>query len=348
MKKSFTLTMLLLCCVSVILWGCGKDDSAENAPAPEPEPIYCPLDHEVIETMPNRVFAVAIDNGPKAEPQTNLNQADLVFEVPVEGGINRFLALYYHNQPDVIGPVRSARHYFIDLIQAFDGIYVHCGGSEQAYEALNGVEDIDEMAATATFWRDHSRNAPVNLYTSWEKLNEKTTENGWNELRSTAEFSFYDDDSLAALSQGNATEIKIPYTYKPVGYVWDDEQGCYLRYSDGNPHVDRESGETLTADNVVTMNISTRVIDDKGRLDMSFAGNSGSGYLFQKGNVEEITWSMESSGSPLVLTLADGSPAKLIPGHTFIQVVPKQIAVTHNGVPAETSAEDGATEAGVE
>lgn len=341
MKNFSIFTVVLLCCLSMLMWGCGKNDSAENesSPVPEPEPIYCPLDHEVIDVMPNRVFAVAIDNGPKAEPQTNLDEADLVFEVPVEGGINRFLALYYHNQPDVIGPVRSARHYFIDLIQAFDGIYVHCGGSEQAYEALEGIEDIDEMAASSTFWRDNSRNAPVNLYTSWEKLNEKTVENGWNDSRSIPAFAFYGDEESAALAQGDATEISIPYTYKSVGYTWDDTQNCYLRSSDGSPHVDNESGETLKADNIVTMNISTRVIDDKGRLDMSFAGNSGSGYLFQKGNVQEITWSMESSGSPLVFTLADGSAAQLLPGHTFIQVVPNQLTVTHNGTLSDTSTE---------
>ncbi len=348
MKKSAILTLLLLCCFSVFLWGCGKKEAEEPVPTPEPEPqlTYCPLDHAVIDTMPSRVYAVAVDNGPKAEPQTNLSQADLVFEVPVEGGINRFLALFYHNQPDVIGPVRSARHYFIELVQSFHAIYVHCGGSEMAYDSMGSVEDIDEMAATSTFWRDKSRNAPVNLYTSWEKLNEKTSENGWNDPQATTEFSFYDEDELTALPQGNATEIQIPYTYKAVGYTWDAAQKCYLRSSDGNSHVDQATGATLTADNIITMNINTRVVDEKGRLDMSFAGNSGSGYLFQNGNFQEITWSMASTDTPLVFTLADGSAAKLVPGHTFIQVVPSQISVSHNGTAPETT--EAAGEAGVE
>lgn len=132
------------------------------------------------------------------------------------------------------------------------------------------------------------------------------------------------------MTVGTATEISIPYQYKSVAYSWDNAQGIYQRLSNGDTHMDKESG-VLVADNIITMSISRRVIDDEGRLDMSFVGNSGSGYLFQRGKAYEITWSMAGEGEPLRFTLSDGSEIKLVPGRTFIQVVPMSVTVSHNG-----------------
>ncbi len=341
--KSLAFITLLILSLVLLLSGCGKSE-AEQEPAVEEEDtaLYCPLDNEEIAELPNYLFAVSIDNGPKAQPQSGLNTADVLFEVPVEGGITRFLAVFYHNQADVIGPVRSARHYYIDLVQSLKGIYVHCGGSYIAKEALaaGAVPDIDEMANASTFWRDNTRSKPTNLYTSWENLQTLAAEKGLSSAEGLEGFNFYSSEEVSSLAQGTNTVIDIPYTYRAVSYQWDTDSQRYLRYSDGEPHMDAASDTQLYADNVVVIHNNSTLIDaNSGLLDMTFVNSSGSGYVFQKGNVVPITWSMAQEGSPLVLTLSDGSEAKLLPGKTIFQVIVNDMAVTYDGGEDSTDTE---------
>lgn len=341
MKKTAKILVLLLALsLSVFIVGCGKD-KAEKAPTndvPKEEAVnYCPLDHAVVDNLPERVLAVAVDNGPNSEPQTNLGKADLLFELPVEGGINRFLALYYHNQPDTIGPVRSARHCFISLVNSFGAIYVHCGASYMFTNLSDTVDEIDQMAMGSYFWRDNSRKAPVNLYTSWEKLQAAATEKGLWEKQNTTKFAFYNDKAIKALTKGTNTDINIAYTYKPVSYKWDDAANHYMRFSKGAPHMDAADNTQLYADNVVVMKIAAPLVTgDTKLLDMKFAGNSSSGVLFQNGTATDITWSMKDEISPLTFTMANGKQAKFLPGRTIIQVVPDTVNVEYNG--GETAA----------
>lgn len=348
MKKRFGLLLTLgLLAISMMMLasGCGKEDDgdAQNDQGTEVEDtaLYCPLDHDELPSMPENVFAVAIDNGSKSEPQTGLDTADVVFELPVEGGITRFLAVFYHSQPDVIGPVRSARHYYIDLVQSLNATYVHCGGSYIAKEELaaGAVADIDEMANSSAFWRDNSRQKPTNLYTSWENLDKLAKEKDLPKATDLEGYSFYNSEEAEALTQGQNTSISIPYTYKPVSYEWDEASQRYLRFSKGEPHMDAAGDTQIYADNVVVLHNSATIIDPNGGLlDMSFTNNSGTGYIFQRGNVVPIKWSMGEEYSPLVLTKEDGTPAQLLPGKTFFQVIINEMTVTYNGGAEEAAA----------
>ncbi len=241
MKKMFLMSLFL--CLVLVLSACGGDQEGEPEESLT-ETLINPLNGSELVVMPTRLFAVAIDNGPNAEPQSGLNDAELLIEVPVEGGITRFLAFFYHEMPEKIGPVRSARHYVIPLAQGMQAIYIHCGQSPLAKQYFEDydVEHINEFFHSAAFWRDDSRKAPVNLYTSYEKLVQEVTNEGWYDEVAVPAFSFYSTEEVAAMALGEVTEIHIPYVYKAVDYQWDGEQ--YLRQSDGKPHIDAESGET--------------------------------------------------------------------------------------------------------
>lgn len=323
--------LVALCFLSV---GCGKDekDTAKNETTESKDTsLYCPLDGAKVESLPDRLFVVAVDNGPKSEPQTGLGQADFLFEVPVEGGINRFLAFFYHNQPDTIGPVRSARHPFIPLVNSYNGIYVHCGGSYMFAERRDNVEEIDEKANGSYFWRDNSRKAPVNLYTSYSKLVECATSKNMMKAQKTTAYQFYDEESLGKLTVGDNTTVSIPYTYKPISYTWDSENKHYLRFSNGEAHMDAADNTQLYADNLILMNMDVfPAVEGDILMDMTFAGNKGEGYLFQNGTVTQIQWSMENENSPLKFTNG-GKDVQLIPGRTIVQVVPNSINVDYNG-----------------
>ncbi len=329
MKKSLVLIVLL--CLLLCLAACGGEETVEPEATEEPEvvSITSPLDGTVIDEMPTRLFAVAIDNGRNSEPQSGLAEAEVVFELPVEGGITRFLALFYHATPEKIGPVRSARHYVIPLAQGLNAVYIHCGQSifAQSYFEENDVEHINEISHTSGFWRDSSRSAPVNLYTSWENLVEETTSLGWYEPVSVPAFTFFTEEEQSALVVGEVTEIHIPYTYKAVDYLWDGEK--YLRQSNGKPHADAETGETLSAVNIIVQYVETTVISNEGHLDIDYYAG-GKGLIFNNGQVREIQWLQEDATSPMTYTYADtGKAVQLMPGKTFINLVPKTLTVTY-------------------
>lgn len=351
MKKliwMLSFAMLLVC--ALFLTACGKEDeeSKEEPTVSEPE-FTCPLDGQELSSADDHgdyVFIVSIDNGADAEPQSGLNAADLLVEIPVEGGINRLFAFYYHNEPDTIGPVRSARHYVYDIVNGYDATLAHCGGSAMAYEIIDSgsVQDIDEMGCSSTFWRSSDRSAPHNLYTSYELLSEKAADRGYPvvSLDDCPAFSFYSNAEQKDLVYGGVGDLKIPYRYKEISYQWDEMNHNYVRYSDGEIHMDGLDNEAVTADNVAVLYIDYEVLEDGQHLDMTFT--SGSGLLLQYGTVTEIDWSISDGNGFSFTAAATGEEVKLIPGKTIIQVAKTTETATYT----QPEAEESTTEEGAE
>ena len=128
------------------------------------------------EILNNRPVMVSVENHKDARPQWGITSADIVWEMVVEGGITRMLLMFSDASrlPDKIGPTRSARHYFVELAEGFDAIFVHFGGSPQAYSALKqqGTDNLDGMYAGNAFSRDNSRNVSSEhrAYTTKDKV----------------------------------------------------------------------------------------------------------------------------------------------------------------------------------
>lgn len=308
------------------LTACGSS-STEDALISEDGNIICPLDGMTLDSAEQHgdyALVVSIDNGAGSEPQSGIGKADLLVEIPVEAGITRFMAFFYHNTPDTIGPVRSARHYAYDVIRAYDGIFAHCGGSPQAYDVIKSgeVKDIDEMSCGDAFWRTEDRKAPHNLYTSYDKLSKKSAEKEFSTVSLTEcpSFDFMTEDDMAALTYGGVEEILIPYRFKSVLFKWDGEEQRYQRYSASDPSIDAIDDSAVMADNVAVLYVDYKLIaeDDSGRLDMKIS--SGDGVLVQYGNRINIHWTCEA-GKGFQFTNSDTSEAvKLIPGKTIIHI----------------------------
>ncbi|MGB9680810.1 MAG: DUF3048 domain-containing protein, partial [Minisyncoccia bacterium] len=143
----------------------------------------CPIDG--VWTTPERAFrhplAVSIENHPESRPQSGLDKASLIFESPTEGGITRFLAFFVENDVQKLGPVRSARTYFLDWLSEFDGIFAHCGGNADALALIPSynIKDLDEFNFPKIYWRTYDRYPPHNLYTKTDNLWQKAEELGW-------------------------------------------------------------------------------------------------------------------------------------------------------------------------
>jgi len=347
--------MVLLLAAALVLAACGRPHVIEPEPPPpavtppdqgeeEPDPqeprlpvagpgetlhplTGLPVKSELLERRP---FLVSIDNHPRARPQYGLPQADLVYELPVEGGVTRFAALFWAGEADQIGPVRSSRPYFLDLALEWQAAFVHAGGSPQHYAQIDRlpIPDIDDIRGAAgggVFWRGDDRRPPHNLYTSSQRVHEKIRDRGWTlkpALPDLWRFALPAD-----LPQGE--EAAGVAVRRPGGgstaerFVYDEESGLYTRYVGDEPQVDGGSGEPLQVRNVIIQLAGTRVIrgDTEGRLEVDMVG-SGQALVVSAGTMREARWRKVDRPSPTVFTEADGSPLTLVPGPTWILVVP--------------------------
>jgi hypothetical protein len=278
----------------------------------------------------NRPLAVMIDNSSFARPQSGLDKANIVYEVLAEGGITRFLAIYATQEADKVGPVRSARPYFITKTLEHDSIYVHAGESPDAARFIREerIDDINELVHYQPFWRTTDRNPPHNLYTSTVQLREETEKLGYIEMVNKANYQFeIDRDENLTGKEVEKIDIRYNVNYT-VTYRYIPEIELYARYINGQPHLDAETGKQLTAKNIIIQHSEKKVLDEEGRLAIDFIGE-GKGIIIFNGKSEDITWVKESLASRTLFYNKDGNRLAIQPGNVWIQVVHPDTQVSY-------------------
>ena len=234
-----------------------------------------------------RPIAIMIENHNQSRPQSGLDQADLVYEMPVEGGITRFMAVFTR-APGLLGPVRSCREYFIDRALEVDALYVHCGSSPTGYAYLkkSGINSIDEIKHEKPFFRDNTRKAPHNLYGKGAGILDYTSDKFAMILPASPKLLNYGYSPSVATETGESVRIKYHGNYTlDVKY----ENGAYQRYMNDVLHIDRETREPLRASAVVVQVAAMQVIDKAGRQEISFIG-SGKAWILERGKLTAVTW----------------------------------------------------------
>jgi len=303
------------------------DDSQFFDEAMFRHPISGALSFDPIE--PTRLFGVMIDNHLDAWPPSGLDQAMLVVEAPVEAGIPRMLAFFSEEQEiETIGPVRSARPYYLDWNNELDALYVHVGGSNASLDqiASGGTFDLNQYWYSEYFWRSSYRAAPHNVYTSTEDLrafveDREAADRAPEVLYGTWEFK--DAQELSGDPVGLHIDFWAPlYT---VDWVYDAEQRRYLRDQADDPHL-TASGEQIVADNIAVVITDIEVIDYIGRRDVRTTGE-GKGYVLQDGVVINATWKKPSVSERLRFYNSSDEEIKMNAGITWIEVVPNEDSI---------------------
>ena len=229
-----------------------------------------------VPAQPLYPLAILVENHPDARPQSGLSQADVVYEALTEGGISRFLAVYLAGNATSIGPIRSARDYFVNIAAEYNASLVHIGSSPGGYEALEriGLRDLDETYGHPGFERIRARVAPHNAYTSTEAARAALQQvrgvprpGSWGGLR-------FRRGGEAGPSGDNGRAVAIRYAPHPyaVGYTFDAATRRYARTMDGASHTDALTGEQLGGTKVVVVTVPSRVIDAEGRLVLDQVG----------------------------------------------------------------------------
>ena len=277
-------------------------------------------------------FAVMINNNHAAWPHAGLQDAYLCYEIIVEGGISRILAIFNNQETAKIGSVRSARHYFIDYALENDAIFVHYGGSPQAYSYISNstVKDIDGISADSAFWRDKTLNKAYEhtAFTSMEKLKANAESRKLDLTSSSKLLLNYSVDEIDLSGYPDAIKadnIYIRYSdYHSTSYKYDAENKNYLRSMSDTEHVDAITGKQYTVKNIITYQVSNYTLNDgenKGRQELNNVG-SGTGYYITNGYAVPITWE-KSSHSAQTVYKYNGEELKVNDGNTYIQIQPK-------------------------
>lgn len=301
-----------------------KPASINKQVPPAPVKFYSPLTGTEVAnqaTTKQAVTAIMIENSPDARPQSGVKAAGVIYEAIAEGGITRFLALYQQDKPQLIGPVRSVRLYYVDWLAPYNASVAHIGGSKFALdEVRNGkYRDIDQFFNAGSYWRAKDRYAPHNVYTSFEKLDALNNAKGYKESNFTG---FLRKDAQPSKAP-NATSITVPIS-GPLynsSYKYDPATNTYVRSQGGAPHIDREAGQ-IAPTTIVAMKVQMSKIFEDGYREQITTTGSGKAVIFQDGIATEVTWSKLDRGSQLTFTGADGKPFALNRGQTWITAVP--------------------------
>lgn len=271
-----------------------------------------------------RPLSIMINNIGEAMPQSGISQADITYEMLVEGGITRYLCVFkdYSNLTK-LGPVRSARHYYVQVASMLDAYYGHVGWSEYAEQeiAMRGVDNLNGLTALSNvmYYRDNSRSAPHNVYTDSDKIAAGIEYDGYrttyNENHEKM-FAFNKEDTDL---QSGKTANKITTAFNSSRQPWfeyNNDEKRYYRFQYGGKQIDDQTGEQLTYKNVIVMFVQYTDIFE-GLLEIDF-NKGGNGYYFTNGEYVPITWRKDNE--VVKYFGEDGNQLKMNPGNTFITV----------------------------
>lgn len=341
--------------------GAGGDLATSYIPTPssvfvedpnEPKTEECPLNGSLHTKKAReswekrRPLAIMIENHIEARPQSGLTNADIIYEAIAEGGITRFMALFYCDLSDVqVGPVRSARTYFLDWLGEYDALYAHVGGANTPgpADALSQiiryeVKDLNQFSiGFPVFWRDYQRlGHPVatehTMYSTTQKLWEVGAKRGWTATdsanirwdRNFTPWKFKDDSG-----GGNVSGITVNFwdsqpNYK-VEWNYDAASNSYER-KNGEPHMDLNNNTQLAAKVIIIQFQKEANANDgyPGNVHLLY-GTTGLGkaLIFQDGNVQEGKWIKSSRTSRSKYVDSGNKEIQLNKGQIWIQTVPE-------------------------
>ena len=322
--------------------GCGGEKEEETNPqstnsssattnnnkTPEENVIRNPLTGEPgynEKLLNNRPVFMVVENSPSARPQWGLTSSDIVWEMVAEGGITRMLLMYADASaiPEKVGPIRSARHYFVDLVEGFDGIFVHFGYSPMAQAQIknHNVNNINGLVDNY-FYRDNTRDVAIEhtSYTTGDAVN-KAIEN--KEYRTEigegykAPFKF---NNKAKTLSAPCTKVKIyfgpGFSYN---YEYDTATKLYTSKLNGEPFVDSEGVQQSFENIIVCYTTVTDLNDSKGRVDFDLS--EGEGIYVSNGSYTDITWKKGDSDDMIKFYNKVGDELSLNVGRTYIALM---------------------------
>lgn len=351
-RKEKIILLMVFAITAIFLVSCGKKENNKNNSGDtgnngndgnNETPIVIEKKVKIIDLeSKTRPYAVMINNHHEAWPHAGLDDAYLVYEIIVEGGITRMMALFKDKDTAKIGSVRSSRHYFLDYALENDAIYVHHGWSPKAESDIHTlkVDNINGMSVpSGIFYRDTSlkKASEHTLFTKLSELKKYAEKKNYTRdtnVKSIFEYSVDEIDNSNTESAVIANSVRIEYSsYHTTSYKYDEENKVYYRFMSDKgvdvEHKDANTGKQYTVKNIIVQKVQNKVMDSYGRQELYNIG-SGDGYFITNGYAVPITWHKPSRAAKTVYKYLDGSEIVLNDGNTYIQIQPIDKKITIN------------------
>lgn len=288
---------------------------------------------QMAKMLKRRPVAVMINNHTQGRPQTGLNNADIVYEALAESGITRYMAIYWSDGPSTVGPIRSARQYFLEWLSPFDALYIHDGCASTTDPRTNACGNIYSYnikdVSTRGAWRSTDRVAPHNEYSSILTAWDYGIENNWDEFPvKTEAWKFKRDAGFD--QRGAKTNVKIQYRLDMLNgglydtqWVYDRNSNSYTHKIGGVTDIDHETKKTITAKNVIIEEVELKdAFDGKGRVIITTIGQ-GNAKILMDGKIMNAKWKKTSRTDRTRYYNTAGEEISLNRGRTWINVLPK-------------------------
>lgn len=288
------------------------------------------------QTANRHPLAVMIENHPDARPQSGLDKANIIYEAIAEGGITRFMAIYGPDAPEKVGPVRSARTFYLDWGLEYSAYYAHVGGNIDALDLIPklGIKDLDQFKyGSQAYWRESQKGKATEhtMFTNTVKLYGIAQDNGWDVNSSDfTMLEFKDDAQKNQRPISQSIEVNFSTDTYKVSWEYDPNNNLYKRFMAGTIHKDAISSEQLTAKNVIVQEVKraptiTR-INEQG-WDMTTVGE-GNAKVFLDGKMIEGSWKKKDENSRTLFYDADGNKIKFNAGKFWYEIVPPETPIT--------------------
>lgn len=308
----------------ICLGGCSSKDQSEPEQQEKPNEVSLFTGEKMADSMDNRPILATISNIPAARPQSGLSDADQIYEFLAEGQVTRYAALFQSKVPDQLGPIRSARDYFVQLAVGMDAFYVAHGYSPDAKKLLDEqvVDHINGINHDGTlFERSADRRAPHNSYISKEHIEEAfSLANASEKITARPSFSFLNPDESDKIGD-IASAVQVSYSSDPnfiSTYQYNQQANRYYRSVNGIETVDKLNERRIELANIIVMEMDHQTVDQQGRLAIDLE-SGGPAMLFHEGIAKSIEWQNKDG---FLTPMDQGIPVKLTAGKTWIHIVP--------------------------
>ena len=293
-----------------------------SAPASEPVANLNPLTGlEMPDNAMVRPFVVSTDNDSyKSRPQAGLSQADILYEVPIEGGGSRYEPIYYSQEPGLVGAIRSCRPYIINIAREYKAVLVHNGKSPQAKAIFDTIDRVSAEDDFEIYHEEDNPNLPGNLYTYGKEVVKRMAKRGFDKEQDLRTFQWLkDDDQVDGKDSDTITINYADGAYNTFKY--DEGTKLYTKYVKDSPLIDANNSKEVTCANILVQEVPFKIYDgEEERLEIDMTAG-GKATMFTQGKAVKGTWERADLDSPTIFKDKEGNEFRMTPGVTWIQII---------------------------
>lgn len=313
------------------------DDNAKKDEAPKVELFESSLNGTMVDkaSSERHPLAIIVENHPDARPQSGLSQADIIYEAIAEGGITRFMAIFGTKEAEKVGPVRSARTFFVDWAHGYNAFLAHVGGNMDALDKIRAEKtpDLDQFANSGSYWREYVAGLATEhtMYTSTVKLRETATNKQYSTANNFNSWKFKDDPvDKATLPEAQKVTVDFSSPQYAVSFTYDKATNSYKRSLAGKPHTDKLTKEQINPKNVIVMTVKRQAVVtriNEAGYSMTTTG-SGKARIYMDGKETIGTWKKAATGDRELFYDANDQEIVFNRGQFWISVMPPEATVT--------------------